>query len=435
MKSVATLVWRWSKASTLPRQIGRSARARCTSGAPGPAGSRRCGATSACTGLPIAFEIAAASNAASANRWRPNDPPPWITWHGDACRAAARGSAAICSLSPDRRLQARPDLGAVGAHVGDGAVGLERVAGAEVEGEALRRSTWRAGARASAAARRPCRSASTSASDLPSTVPAPQSTSSARTASMHCPNVAARTATPPARIVCAMIATSVTPGIALTAAAFWTDARVPLIVGGRQTIVGSASGTSRSIANFLLAGHGLERVDRAAAGCRPRELGLRLQLRDHRGASSRPPPCGQRADRSCRPAVRRREHARRSTGAARRGVVRGLARRPAASRPLGDRGGDAHRVVERVHRVRAAGELVEHQLGPRVGERHVDLVQREVHLVGDQHRDRGGDALADLGARQGERHRAVGFTVTVIRLAVVSAASVRRSLRSNRSTA
>jgi hypothetical protein len=31
------------------------------------------------TGFPIAFEIAAASNAASANRWRPNDPPPWVT--------------------------------------------------------------------------------------------------------------------------------------------------------------------------------------------------------------------------------------------------------------------------------------------------------------------------------------------------------------------
>ena len=31
------------------------------------------------TGLPIALEIAAASNAASANRWRPNDPPPSVT--------------------------------------------------------------------------------------------------------------------------------------------------------------------------------------------------------------------------------------------------------------------------------------------------------------------------------------------------------------------
>ena len=69
---------------------------------------------------------------------------------------------------------------------------------------------------------------------------------------MHCPKVAARTATPPAtKFVCGMIATSVTPGIAFTAAAFLTDSAVALIVGGRQSIVGSASGTSRSIANCL----------------------------------------------------------------------------------------------------------------------------------------------------------------------------------------
>jgi hypothetical protein len=52
------------------------------------------------TGLPIAFEIAAASNA-------------------------------------DRRLHRRPDLGAPGLDVGNRAVGLQRVAGTEVEREAL----------------------------------------------------------------------------------------------------------------------------------------------------------------------------------------------------------------------------------------------------------------------------------------------------------
>ena len=37
-----------------------------------------------------------------------------------------------------------------------------------------------------------------------------------------------------------------------TCALFETDSAVPLIVGGRQTIVGSAPGTSRSMANFLV---------------------------------------------------------------------------------------------------------------------------------------------------------------------------------------
>ena len=87
---------------------------------------------------------------------------------------------------------------------------------------------------------------STSASDSPSTVPGPQVTVSARTASMHWPKVWPRTATP-----VEMTATSVIPGIALTAARFATDRTVPLIVGGRQTIVGSALGTARSIVNVL----------------------------------------------------------------------------------------------------------------------------------------------------------------------------------------
>ena len=59
-----------------------------------------------------------------------------------------------------------------------------------------------------------------------------------------------------------MTATSVTPGIALTSVAVGdAPARVPLIVGGRQTIVGSALGTSRSIANCLLPVTAVEGVD------------------------------------------------------------------------------------------------------------------------------------------------------------------------------
>ena len=96
------------------------------------------------------------------------------------------------------------------------------------------------------------RSASTLASDLPSAGPGPQSTLSARIASMHCPNVSPRTATPPATLrVCGMSATSVIPGMALTCARFLTERGVPLIVGGRQTIVGLAFGTSSSIAKRL----------------------------------------------------------------------------------------------------------------------------------------------------------------------------------------
>lgn len=64
--------------------------------------------------------------------------------------------------------------------------------------------------------------ASTVWSDSPSAVPGPQSTRSARIASMHWPKVAARTATP-----VDTIATSVTPGIACTAARFRTPRTVP----------------------------------------------------------------------------------------------------------------------------------------------------------------------------------------------------------------
>ncbi len=47
------------------------------------------------------------------------------------------------------------------------------------------------------------------------------------------------------------ITTSVTPGIAWTLAWLRTDSALPLMVGGRHSIVGSAPGTLRSIANCL----------------------------------------------------------------------------------------------------------------------------------------------------------------------------------------
>lgn len=63
---------------------------------------------------------------------------------------------------------------------------------------------------------------------------------------MHWPKVRPRTATPVETGTA-----SVMPGIARTSARFSTERTVPLIVGGRHTIVGSASGTRRSIANVL----------------------------------------------------------------------------------------------------------------------------------------------------------------------------------------
>lgn len=63
---------------------------------------------------------------------------------------------------------------------------------------------------------------------------------------MHWPKVSARTATP-----VSIGTTSVTPGMAVTSARLATAPGLPLMVGGRQTMVGFAPGTSRSIANFL----------------------------------------------------------------------------------------------------------------------------------------------------------------------------------------
>lgn len=66
---------------------------------------------------------------------------------------------------------------------------------------------------------------------------------------MHCPKVAARTATPLWTYrLCGTTTTSVTPGMRATAPRLSTARTRPLIVGARQTIVGRAPGTSRSIA-------------------------------------------------------------------------------------------------------------------------------------------------------------------------------------------
>ena len=111
------------------------------------------------------------------------------------------------------------------------------------------------------------------ASDVPSTGPGFQVTSNARIASMHCPNVLARTATP-----VVIVARSVTPGIRLTLAALLIDRTVPLIVGARHTMVGQASGMSRSVANSFWP------VMASSASTRP--CGLPMILNSDSGLSS-----------------------------------------------------------------------------------------------------------------------------------------------------
>ena len=86
-----------------------------------------------------------------------------------------------------------------------------------------------------------------SPSDSPATGPSAHSTRIARTASMHCPKVSARTATP-----VSTMARSWTPRIPDTCLRLSSRFGVPLSVGARQTIVGSASLIRRSVVKVFL---------------------------------------------------------------------------------------------------------------------------------------------------------------------------------------
>lgn len=68
----------------------------------------------------------------------------------------------------------------------------------------------------------------------------------------------------------------------------------------------------------------------------------------------------------------------------------------------GGGGGLPDRPVEGADGVGAPGELVEQQLGPRVVQYHAYGGQRRVELLRHEHGDGGGEALADLLARQPE---------------------------------
>ena len=79
VKSVDTLVWRWSYESTsVPRCVMRTREVAMGWSRPWRKSSVRCHMSF--TGLPIAFDTSAASMAASENRCRPKEPPPCATW-------------------------------------------------------------------------------------------------------------------------------------------------------------------------------------------------------------------------------------------------------------------------------------------------------------------------------------------------------------------
>ena len=177
-------------------------------------------------------------------------------------------------LGRDRDLQRRPDLGPVGLDVGDGGVGLQGAVRGEGEGVlGLDHLLARPRLQLHRLARPPSALRSTVSSDSASLGPGPQSTWRALTASMHWPNVSPRTATP-----LAMGTTSVMPGIAWTTSRLLTLPTLPLIVGGRQTMQGLASGTSKVQGELLAAGHDVQGVDPPGGLPDDREVGFGLEF-------------------------------------------------------------------------------------------------------------------------------------------------------------
>ena len=197
-------------------------------------------------------------------------------------------------------------------------------------------------------------------------------------------------------------ATSVTPGIARTAASLRSCFGVPLSVGGRHTIVGSASGTSRSIANFFCP----VTMSRAST----RFAGVPMTVKESRSLSSTSTffVVGLAAFAASSPYVAERPSGAVMTPSLDFSSGHGGAELDGGGveqRALGDRGRDPDRGVRRDGGVGAAGELVEHQLGTGRRQGDVHLLDGQVELLGDDHRGRGGDALADLHPRQRERRR------------------------------
>ena len=56
-----------------------------------------------------------------------------------------------------------------------------------------------------------------------------------------------------------------------------------------------------------------------------------------------------------------------------------------------------HRIPQAAHRGRATGRLGRAEILPRIRQRHIHIGQAGIQLLGHDHRQRGGDALTDLG--------------------------------------
>ena len=240
------------------------------------------------------------------------------------------------------------------ADAGEVELGVERVGAQPRHGERHHRG--------------PQRVADVRRSTWPSTVPGFHATRSASFASSAWPKVSAATATP-----VAIIATSMTPGIARTAASLRIACGVPSTVGGRHTIVGRAPGTSRSSVNFFWP----VTIARAST----RGVGVPMSVNAEAGLSftsvcdtdsaaaavDSEPYDAELAGRADHDAALDGEVGGRHVPLPRRREDQPLARhrrRPPDGEVRGaDRGG-------------AAGELVPHQLGPGIGQEHFDLWQR-----------------------------------------------------------
>ena len=247
LKSVSMLVCRCSKLSTWPaRWVARIREVHIGCTRPWRGSSARCHISR--TGFFIAWEILAASMAWSPKSLWPNEPPPVITLTlifdcGRPVALAMSSWATIGDFRPAQTSARSARTSAIAAY-GSRAALLRNMKATSISTRLGEHGDLGYGERHLGLAQAGEHGRVGLALDR-SLVP--DSTSSARIASMHWPKVFARTATP-----VSTWATSVTPGIAVTSAALRIDCGEPFSVGGRQTMVGSASGTSRSIENFFL---------------------------------------------------------------------------------------------------------------------------------------------------------------------------------------
>lgn len=191
------------------------------------------------TGLPSFWEIRAASSGASKNSLRPKEPPPWITLKVTALCGRPSSAAISCSAT-----MGDLQLAQMAAWLGwtSAIAALVSIGAWLAQAQSNSASTYWVNSGGTNRGRLAARSsAATVALDWLPAVPGPHVTTRASTASMHWPKVSAITATP-----VGICAAPMTPGMAPTAAAFCTDLTVPLMVGGRRTMVGMGTTPPRS---------------------------------------------------------------------------------------------------------------------------------------------------------------------------------------------